>query len=66
VIPSDMADRADDELVATSVRLPGSVRKQLEEIAADERRPLGNLLRIAIEDWLELRETRTRRKSSRR
>jgi predicted transcriptional regulator len=44
--------KADDESVATSVRLPSHLRKQLEAIADEERRTLGNVIRIALEDWL--------------
>lgn len=43
---------ADDETVATSVRLPADIRERLEAIATAERRTLGNVIRIALEDWL--------------
>ena len=43
---------------ATSVRLPATLRVRLEAIADEERRTLGNVIRIAIEDWLTLRETK--------
>jgi len=42
--------------VATSVRLPADIRERLEEIATAERRTLGNVIRIALEDWLESRK----------
>jgi predicted transcriptional regulator len=41
-----------DGTVATSVRLPARLRVRLQEIADEERRTLGNVIRIAIEDWL--------------
>jgi predicted DNA-binding protein len=44
---------ADDGTVATSVRLPAHLRERLEAIATEERRTLGNVIRIAIEDWLD-------------
>jgi predicted transcriptional regulator len=52
--------KADDGTVATSVRLPADIRQRLEGIATDERRTLGNVIRIALEDWLVSRE-RSRR-----
>jgi predicted DNA-binding protein len=48
------ADGADGT-VATSVRLPADMRQRLETIANEERRTLGNVIRIALEDWLILR-----------
>jgi predicted transcriptional regulator len=48
----------DDGTVATSVRLPADIRQRLEEIADEERRTLGNVIRIALEDWLALRSKR--------
>jgi predicted DNA-binding protein len=44
---------ADDGTVATSVRLPADIRQRLEAIATEERRTLGNVIRIALEDWLD-------------
>jgi predicted DNA-binding protein len=38
--------------LATSVRLTPEMREAFEAIAADERRTLGNVLRNALEDWL--------------
>jgi hypothetical protein len=55
--PAD-APRSDDGTVATSVRLPADIRQRLEAIATDERRTLGNVIRIALEDWLMLRAKR--------
>jgi len=46
---------SDDGTVATSVRLPSDIRQRLEAIATEERRTLGNVIRIALEDWLMLR-----------
>jgi predicted DNA-binding protein len=45
--------KAAEGTVATSVRLPADIRERLEAIATDERRTLGNVIRIAIEDWLD-------------
>ena len=54
-----MAKETKDEgTVATSVRLPTDIRQQLETIATDERRTLGNVIRIALEDWLAMRDGR--------
>jgi len=50
--PAD-APRSDDGTVATSVRLPADIRQRLEAIATEERRTLGNVIRIALEDWLD-------------
>jgi hypothetical protein len=44
-----------DWTVTTSVRLPAGMRERLEAIANEERRTLGNVIRIALEDWLMLR-----------
>jgi predicted DNA-binding protein len=44
------------ETVSTSVRLPKELRDQLDAIATEERRTLGNVIRIAIEDWLKNRK----------
>jgi predicted transcriptional regulator len=44
-----------DGSVATSVRLPAAIREQLDAIAEEERRTLGNVIRIALEDWLATR-----------
>jgi predicted DNA-binding protein len=45
--------KVEEGTVATSVRLPADIRERLEAIATDERRTLGNVIRIALEDWLE-------------
>jgi predicted transcriptional regulator len=45
-----------DESVATSVRIPATIRERLEAIAEEERRTLGNVIRIALEDYLAMRE----------
>jgi predicted DNA-binding protein len=47
---------AEDGTVATSVRLPADIRERLEAIAKEERRTLGNVIRIALEDWLLSKE----------
>lgn len=47
--------KADEGTIATSVRLPADMRERLEAIAEEERRTLGNVIRIAIEDWLDER-----------
>jgi predicted DNA-binding protein len=50
--------KSDEGTVATSVRLPAHLRERLETIAEEERRTLGNVIRIAIEDWLDARGRR--------
>lgn len=45
--------KAEEGTVATSVRLPADIRERLEAIATNERRTLGNVIRIALEDWLD-------------
>jgi predicted DNA-binding protein len=45
--------KVEEGTVATSVRLSADMREQLEAIATDERRTLGNVIRIALEDWLD-------------
>jgi predicted DNA-binding protein len=39
----------------TTLRIPSQLRKQLEQQAAQERRPLASMIRIAIEDGLAQR-----------
>ena len=34
-------------------RIDEKIKERLEEIAKKERRPLANLIRIIVEDWLE-------------
>jgi predicted transcriptional regulator len=40
-----------------SFKVPEEIRKKLEEIAAEERRPLSNLVRNIVEDYLKTRQT---------
>lgn len=47
-----MDKKKEDGTVATSVRLSPEARKEFEDIAEAERRTLGNVLRNALEDWL--------------
>jgi predicted DNA-binding protein len=47
-----MKETKEEGTVATSVRLPAGLREQLEAVATVERRTLGNVIRIALEDWL--------------
>ncbi|OGF52877.1 MAG: hypothetical protein A2Z21_04255 [Candidatus Fraserbacteria bacterium RBG_16_55_9] len=47
-----MANRAN-----LTLSLPKKLRSQLEAIAHTEKRSLNNLVELALEDWLELRET---------
>ena len=42
--------------VGVSVRLPANLLAEIDRIAADERRTRGNVIRIALEDWLKERE----------
>ena len=37
-----------------------ALRKELESVAAAERRPLGNLVRLALSDWLAQHSVETR------
>jgi predicted transcriptional regulator len=57
-VPRDVKKTADDGTVATSVRLPARLRARLQAIADEERRTLGNVIRIAIEDWLAMRDVK--------
>ena len=43
------------------VRMPRELRATLEEIAREERRPLGNLVRNLLEDAVSARSKRKRR-----
>jgi len=40
------------ESVGVSVRLPATLLAELDQIANEERRTRGNVIRIALEDWL--------------
>jgi predicted transcriptional regulator len=42
------------ELIA--VRIPDDMKKKLEKIAQAEHRPLSNLIRLILIEWLEKRE----------
>jgi predicted transcriptional regulator len=57
-VPRELRKPVDDGTVATSVRLPARLRARLQAIADEERRTLGNVIRIAIEDWLTLRDVK--------
>lgn len=41
-----------------SLRLPDNMKDRLERIAEEEHRPLSNLLRLIIMDWLSRQEER--------
>jgi metal-responsive CopG/Arc/MetJ family transcriptional regulator len=43
------------ESVGVSVRLPATLLSELDQIANEERRTRGNVIRIALEEWLMLR-----------
>ena len=43
-------------------RVDEKVKERLEEIAKKERRPLANLIRIIVEDWLEEYEQKSSKK----
>jgi len=47
-----MAERAN-----LTLSLPKKLREQLEAVARAERRSLNNLVELALEDWLRLRES---------
>jgi predicted transcriptional regulator len=57
-VPREVKKTAYDGTVATSVRLPARLRARLQAIADEERRTLGNVIRIAIEDWLTMRDVK--------
>jgi hypothetical protein len=40
-----------------TLRLPSAVREKVEAEAAKDRRPVAAMVRIAVEDWLQQRET---------
>jgi hypothetical protein len=52
-----MAERQSAQLV---IRVQPALRKELESVAAAERRPLGNLVRLALSDWLAQHSVETR------
>ena len=47
------AETQNNETVSTSVRLSAKMREAFEAIAEEERRTLANVLRNALEDWLD-------------
>jgi predicted transcriptional regulator len=57
-VSRELRKTVEDGTVATSVRLPAKLRARLQAIADEERRTLGNVIRIAIEDWLTMRDVK--------
>ena len=43
----------DEKIYPTSVRLPASLKAELEEIARKERRALSNLIVVILEKYVE-------------
>lgn len=43
----------DPESVGVSVRLPATLLAEIDSLAEQERRTRGNVIRIALEDWLD-------------
>ena len=38
-----------------TIRIPEEIKKKLDEIAEDEQRPISNLVRLIITQWLKER-----------
>jgi Arc/MetJ-type ribon-helix-helix transcriptional regulator len=51
-----MAKQEKDDTVGISVRVPRAVVEEIDRVAADERRTRGNVVRMALEDWLAARK----------
>jgi len=45
-----------------SFKVSEETKKKLEKLAAEDRRPLSNLVRNIVEDWLEEREAKISKK----
>jgi hypothetical protein len=45
-----MAERCSEQVV---VRIEPALRRKLEDVASADRRSVGNLVRLALSDWLE-------------
>lgn len=43
-------------MAVIGVRVPDEIKEQLEEIAKADHRPMSNLLRMIILEWLEEKE----------
>ena len=52
------ANDREPESVGVSVRLPATLLAEIDRLAEQERRTRGNVIRIALEDWLVMRESR--------
>jgi hypothetical protein len=55
VFPKFASMKQHQAMTALSVRLPTRVREVVEEEAERDRRPVANLIRNVIEDWVEQR-----------
>jgi len=47
-------------------KVPDEVKKKLEELAEEDRRPLSNLVRNIVLDWLKEQETKAPKKKPKR
>ena len=47
------------ELIA--IRVPDEMKKRLEEIAEEQHRPLSNLIRLILMQWLEQEEKQAKK-----
>ena len=45
------------ELIA--IRVPEDIKKKLEKMATEQHRPLSNLIRLILMQWLEKEESKT-------
>ena len=45
------------ELIA--IRVPEEMKKKLEKMATEQHRPLSNLIRLILMQWLEKEESKT-------
>jgi predicted transcriptional regulator len=51
--PKESLETQDESSVGVSVRLPAALLAKIDGLADQERRTRGNMIRIALEDWLD-------------
>ena len=51
-----MVKPTENDTVGISVRVPRAVVEEIDRVAETERRTRGNVVRIALEDWLAARK----------
>ena len=55
--PDDTGNNGGGKMAVCAVRLPHSIKAEIEKIAADEDRSTSSIFRIAIKEWLEARKS---------